>query len=337
MKLFWSLLLCAAVIFAPSTISASQAPRINTANLECREYKDSVSNETMFALSVEAYRNLWGSAVKLMANVKDNEVKGWEHQYTIDEDWGFSCTVWENEYNENTYAMVLSGTDDFIGDIIGTYLPMMLSEEPCSQLQSTVNETINMKNHGLNRIDRLYISGYSLGGFLSNYLATELVDSAKGYENKSGITLGAISPTLTIEEVKCFSFAAPGFYAEKIELPEITDVISKVENLVNKVTTWSAAKIERDKEGVYDDNIINIMNSRDPVANLFISPKNFKQIGKIINVKNPGNPPLANVPLIGNLISGIANNTGPVGELLFHAPDLYFKCIDMIKTGKASI
>ena len=157
MKLFWSLLLCAAVIFAPSTISASQAPRINTANLECREYKDSVSNETMFALSVEAYRNLWGSAVKLMANVKDNEVKGWEHQYTIDEDWGFSCTVWENKYNENTYAMVLSGTDDFIGDIVGTYLPMMLSEEPCSQLQSTVNETINMKNHGLNRIYRIIL------------------------------------------------------------------------------------------------------------------------------------------------------------------------------------
>lgn len=332
MKLFWSLALCAVIIFGPSTLSAMQAPRINTANIYCEEYQDSVSNETMFALSVEAYQNLWGKVVKWMAKVEDNKVNGWKYKYTVDKDWGFSCTVWENAYNKNTYAMVLSGTDDFIGDILGTYLPMMLSEEPCPQLQSTVEETKNMKNHELNRIDRLYIAGYSLGGFLSNYLATELVDSSNGYD--SHISVSDISPSLTIEEVKCFSFAAPGFYSEKIDLSEINQVVEDVGNLVNHVTDWSKEKIKRDANGDYDNNIINIKNGRDPVANLFIAPNNFKQIGQILNVDKPGNPPLANTPIIGNLVAAIVDNTGPVGEFLFHAPDTYFKCIDLISEGK---
>ena len=332
MKLFCALALCVVIVFGPSAMSALQSQRINTANIECEEYQDSVSNETMFALSVEAYQNLWGKLVKFMAKVEDNKVRGWEYKYTVNKDWGFSCTVWENAYNENTYAMVLSGTDDFIGDIVGTYLPMVLSEEPCAQLKSTVSETIDMKNHDINRIDRLYIAGYSLGGYLSNYLATELVDASNGYD--SSISVRDISSTLTIDNVKCFSFAAPGLYAEKIDLSVIHEVVESAGNLVNKITDWTRAKLDRDANGDYDNNIINIKNSRDPVANLFIAPDNFKQIGKIYNVDKPGNPPLANIPLIGGLVSAVVDNTGPVGEFLFHAPDTYFKCIDLIAEGK---
>ena len=332
MKLFCSLALCVIVMLGPSAFSAIFTQKINTANLDCVEYQDSVSNDTMFALSVEAYQNLWGKIVKMMAKVEDNKVRGWEYKYTVNKDWGFSCTVWENTYNENTYAMVLSGTDDFLGDILGTYLPMVLSEEPCPQLKSTVNETMDMKNHDLNRIDRLYIAGYSLGGYLSNYLATELVDAANGYD--SSISVKDISPTLTIEEVKCFSFAAPGLYSEKIDLSAIHEVVENVGNLVNQVTTWSKNKLERNANGDYDNNIINIKNSRDPVANLFIAPNNFKQVGKVYNVDKPGNPPLANTPIIGGLVAKLVNNTGPVGEFLYHAPDTYFNCIKLINNGK---
>ena len=353
MKLFWSLLLCAAVIFAPSTFSAAQAPRINTANIECREYQDSVSNETMFALGVEAYQNLWGKAVKWMAEVEDNKVNGWIHKYTYDGKEDFSCTVWENKYNPNSYAFVLSGTDNLLREPFATYLPMMTNEKLCPQLQETVDQAKAMRYHaGINRIDHLYITGYSLGGYLSNFLGTELVDDAYGYESNVG--LKDFSDTLEIENVKCVSYAAPGFYIEKLNIPKINQIIDGIENAVNNVTTWTKAKMKRDSEDLYDKYITNILNGRDPVANLPITIKNllkglgetidikvpeksFRQVGKIIRVENPGNPPLANTPLIGKLIESFANGAGPVGEVLYHAPDTYFKCIDLIKQGKCTI
>ena len=353
MKLFWSLLLCAAVIFAPSTFSAAQAPRINTANIECREYQDSVSNETIFALSVEAYQNLWGNVVKWMAKVEDNKVNGWTHKYTVDGDADFSCTVWENNYNKNTYAMVLSGTDDLLQEPLETYLPMMVNEELCPQLKQTVEQTKKMNTHGLNRIDRLYITGYSLGGYLSNFLATELVDDANGYE--TNISLSDISPTLLIENVKCVSFAAPGFYIEKLDIPAINNVIDRIANSVNKVTSWTKAKMGRDAEGLYDDTITNILNGRDPVANLPIAivnimnflkkpidikvpEKAFRQVGKVIKVENPGEPPLAKTPLLGALIQKMVSvETDSIAGVLYHAPDTYFKCIDMIEQGKCTV
>lgn len=332
MKLFCALALCVVIVFGPSAMSALQSQRINTANIECEEYQDSVSNETMFALSVEAYQNLLGSLIKLMATVKDNEVNGWIHKYTVDKDVGFSCTVWENAYNENTYAMVLAGTDEFFDDMVRTYWPMVALEDPCDQLKYTVSETIDMKNHDINRIDRLYIAGYSLGGYLSNYLATELVDASNGYD--SSISVKDISSTLTIDNVKCFSFAAPGFFIEELELPEVNKYLNEIGDYFNHVTEWSKAKYQRHINGDYDNNIVNIKNSKDPVANLFIDPSKFKLVGKIYNVDKPGIPPLANNPYVGGMVSALVGNTGIVGDFLYHAPDTYFKCIDMIEKGK---
>lgn len=337
MKLLLAAGVCGAVVLTMSSLSGLQEVSMNISNANQSVAAESFTPKTMYTLSVEAYQGAWGECLHYFCSIKDNDVPGWRYQKTITGTEDFSCTIWQNNYEDNTYAIVLSGTDNFIFEDFKTYLPMMFDEKPCSQLEQTVKAAKDMKNLVKNDIKKLYISGYSLGGYLSNYLAMELVDNANGFD--SDIYVKDIGEELTIENVHCFSYAAPGIFAKAIEkLSEFpASVQKKYPDLIKKmmrIPDWVQGQLDRDASGLYDKTIKNYKNNKDLVANLTCVvdavkvPLEFNLVGNVLTTDPP-----ASFLEKDHLLRKIIQAKLPVNpaHLAYHAPDVYYGSIAKIE------
>ena len=336
MKLLLAAGVCGAVILTVSSLSGLQEVSMNVSNHNQTAFAESTNSKTVYSLAVEAYQGLWGGCLHYFCSIKDNEVPGWKYQYTVNGTEDFSCTVWQNNYEENTYAMILSGTDR-ISDI-KTYIPMMTEEVPSSQLQQTIKATKDMKNKVDKDIKKLYISGYSLGGYLSNYLAMELVDSANGYVNEVAkqydvdISVKDIGDELTIDNVFCYSYAAPGLYAKEIKWLADRDVFP--------IPAWVKDKLARNENGDYSENIKNYKNNKDLVPNLtYIAEAvktkvKFVSVGEVLTTDPPASVLEKNL-LLKKVIQ--ANMKVNISHLAYHAPDVYYGSIAKIEAQKQNV
>lgn len=247
---------------ASSTISSSVA----------KNYVDSISNESMCNLSAEASTGVLKELYSFFMPLDNNSVSGWIHVYENSLPDGFTYDLWVNKYDPMTYTLVYAGTDQFIDT--EQYISMEVDENFSSQMSEAIKAAKNitaMIEHKKERaknpdafgtVNNLFITGHSLGGYLASFVASELVDSSLGQTSR--ISTSDIGPNLTISNLKCITFGAPGMY--------YTGTFPAVH-----LTSWQERKVANDKQGKYDQYIVQYVNSLDPVGNLF--PKLLQHIG----------------------------------------------------------
>ena len=246
-----------------------------------QRYKDSVSARTMLLLATEVNTGNVGEIASYSVPVKKGNVDGWtlvarypKNARATDE--GTSAALWVNGLDKETYCLSIAGTDQW-GDML-QYIPMETSASRAKQ-QKEVDEIASglykdvQKNKtalGLGDIKKLYITGHSLGAFLAMSLGTDLIDASvaanKGTTTYSLTKVSDICPTLKVNNVFTYTFAAPGLMI-KIP-PKLPKAVKSLLKVGDVIPNWSREKIANNKDGVYDKNLIQYTNSRDVVPNL---------------------------------------------------------------------
>ncbi|MEW9579139.1 Mbeg1-like protein [Bacillus toyonensis] len=160
-------------------------------------------------------------------------------KYT-DPDSSFTCHVYRKKYIEESdtglygYTFVFKGTQegkDWINDI--AQIGANVGGLQAAQAEKYVNDIISSDR---SLIHHVYFTGHSLGGYLAQWIQSEMVD---------GNMINGYSYTMT--------FNAPGFSQNLV--PMNSEYKSKVRN-----------KIKRDKEYVYDSYIDNYRITEDLVS-----------------------------------------------------------------------
>ena len=254
-------------------------------------------------------------------DIKDNKAPGWNHvKQGHYKDSGLSWVLWQNQVQTNTYCLVYAGTDQILDTL--SYLPTMVKEGYCDQMKQAIEVARNIKNYAKTTINKLFVVGHSLGGYLASYVVSDMVDStidtSKAY---SQIKVQEVSSSLSLSNVRCYTFGAPGIYYNPI----------KILGIKYDLTSWGKAKKTNNENKKYDKYIYNYTNKYDPVGHLFISPKSFKHLGNVkdydvkrISAKktNDFSMFVKKQGIIGKLYN-IANTFIPVSEVYYHLPHVY--------------
>lgn len=291
-------------------------------------YNNSVSLDTMCYLTAEASENgdIYNIFKKYL-EIKNNNAPGWTHVRQGHYSSGLSWTLWQNNYRSNTYCLVYAGTDQILDTL--SYLPMMIREEYCTQMDQAIAVAKNIKDYAKTDIKNLFIAGHSLGGYLASYVTSDMVDYNVNPSNThSRIKASDVESTLSLGNVKCYTFGAPGFYYTPIRIPVIgTKIVS--------LTKWGEEKKANNIAGKYTSYIYNVRNKYDPVGHLFISPKSFTHLGFVRELKvkritagqtNEFSRFVKQQGLIGKIYN-IANLLIPVSEVYYHLPHVYINAM----------
>lgn len=258
-------------IIGVGTVSVTTAvtqPRSSSGSYNYKEYVESVSATAMMHLASESSQGPLLEMYERKMELKNNDVEGWKHIEENTYENNMSYALWVNKYEKTTYVLVYAGTDH-IQDTLD-YVPMETSENRSKQMNKaaevfkSIKGTIEQKHQEdsstYGELKNLYICGHSLGGYLSMYITSDLVDSALGYENTL-VKLEDIGfeKYVSLEELQgkitCVTFGAPGMYYDELKLIP--------------TTYWQKQKIEVNEQGKYNNFITQHVNSRDPVGNLF--------------------------------------------------------------------
>jgi hypothetical protein len=219
-KSFLTVLCAGAIFFAPSLASAA----VEIWNLfYADDYEESISAESMLNLSVESFNGPWGDVLKMSMDIKDNQGYGWK--YIAGDTAGkeaYSWVLWQNAYKDTTYALSCAGTDSPFD--IATFLPMMVDEDYSEQMNAAIESVKNIKNIiPTSKIEKLYITGHSLGGYLAMFLGTELVEASVNpalSDLPFSTTFGEKGIGLTMDDISIVTFGAPGFYKTRIKFAD---------------------------------------------------------------------------------------------------------------------
>ena len=280
-----------------------------------------------------------------MDDMKDNKAQGWTHIKEENLSSGLSWTLWRNNKDKNAYCLAYAGTDELAD--MARYLPMMMNEERCDQMTQAVSVAKKIKNYAGTSypINKLYIVGHSLGGYLASYVMSDLVDyEVNPSTTNSLIEVKDISNALDLNKVKCVTFGAPGFYnGKKLNVKTITKVIkekylkafvnasggkAKITDgyLTSPVTSWGQEKMTNNKNGEYNNYIENYVNDYDPVGHLCIGEQSFTHLGKYksYSVERIG---AAFVNTVYKVLSKTGLDIFKVADIYYHLPHVYNKLI----------
>ena len=265
-----------------ATTALTQAPS-TSGSYDYKKYEQSISATAMMHLAAEASQGPLLEMYEKKMELKNNDIEGWKHIEEKTYENNMSYALWVNKYDKTTYVLVYAGTDH-IQDTLD-YVPMETSENRSKQMNKAVEVAKSIKGtiaqkhaedaETYGELEKLYICGHSLGGYLSMYIASDLIDSFLGYENTL-ITIDDIgfedcSNLRNLKDrLQCVTFGAPGMYYEALKLIPTTH--------------WQKQKIEVNEQHLYDDFITQHVNSRDPVGNLFQYDKldKFEHLGRMI-------------------------------------------------------
>ncbi len=275
-----------AVTITPTIATIIDATKVDVSapvsyvSLATNNYEDSISADRLCYLSIEASQaGLIYDVVGSYMEIKNNQAPGWNYVCENSKLSGLSWALWQNQYEKGTYCLVYAGTDQLLDT--ATYIPMMTQEDYCAQMNQAIDVAKQINNLTVSGypMEKLFIVGHSLGGYLASYVASDIVDkSVSPSDTYSRLAINDISSNLTLSDMKCYTFAAPGFYLGGINLPGSNKEIMSI-------TKWGQEKFNNNKNDAYASYIYNYKNSYDPVANLFISPDRFKHIGNTIEYK----------------------------------------------------
>ncbi len=307
------------VIVMPSiigSINANSTYVVSKSQLQYTKYDESVSDIAMCNLSSEVYIGLAGNVMTMFMEVEDNKVSGWRKISSQAKDSGFEWALWQNKYDETTYALAFAGTDQFKDAL--QYVDMELNENRASQMQEAVEVTkevssmIESENEGAS-VKNFYLTGHSLGGYLAMYIASELVDSLS-ILSTSQLTIADVGLD-NISGLHCVTFGAPGMY--------LNGTFPNVE-----LTSWEKIKSENNRQQLYTQIIKNYVNDLDPVGTLL--PDYLSHLGRRVDLFVKKSPTSTIFRFMKSSDSLVLYAVGFTPSLYYHMPWVYISNINNI-------
>ena len=182
----------------------------------------------------------------------------WKEIYSYDNPkTGFNCMFFKSTYEKESkhdYCIAYTGTTDLTD--LKTYPSIALAIQNL-QLDDAVEQFNFLIDQYKDDINKVYITGHSLGAYLASYVESEIVD-----DNVTSIDK---------DKTACYAFGDPGFSNRGIN-------------------NWARMKINNNKNGKYDNYIYEYKNDFDPVANINQLASvwkvniTFTQIGTVTNL-----------------------------------------------------
>jgi len=269
-------------------------------------YKESTKPATMLQLATEVYVGNLQEITYYNMGVKERDVKGWTciTKYPKDVSGknttksGASFSLWQNNYEKNTFTVSAAGTDQ-LKDIM-QYGPMETSATHSEHQKELANFLKTIQKYTTSPIEKLYITGHSLGGFLAMSAGTDLIDAEiaknNGQTSNSLCTYSDINSKLKKENLFVYTFSAPGLFTK---IPDdIPQIVKNFLDISDNIPAWSKEKTKNHKNKVYDKNVFQYVNTLDLVTN-------FKNLSNITLLPKA----------IKNLANTLANNCNHVGTV----------------------
>jgi len=200
------------------------ASTIGYAQIDVEKYEEIIELDRLCYLTAEASQK--GFIKNVLADyleIKNNTAEGWKHLKEDTYDSGLSWALWQNVYDKNTYCLVYAGTDQILDTL--SYIPMMTNEKYCTQMNEAIVVANTIDKYINTDINKLYIIGHSLGGYLASYVMSDLVDSSLSSDTHSRSKVSDINADLKLDKVECITFGAPGFYYKTINWPVVNKPI----------------------------------------------------------------------------------------------------------------
>lgn len=293
--------------------------------IDYRKLSDSVSPKAMCTIAAEASIGAVKEIYKTFMAIKDDSVSGWRLLEKDTKRSGLTYKLWVNRYDKSVYTLALSGTDQ-IKDT-SQYFPMMMDEEYPIQMKETLEvgkQIVSLVNKNVSKgygekMTELYITGHSLGGYLSAFLASEIVDSYNNENHQDIKYSDFVYLGFKLENIHCYTFGAPGFYNKP--LGEGVLGIGIYAN--HPIPNWGKKKKSNNSKGKYDSVITNYYNNLDLVGTLYVENDNLKHLGTTIVLwVNNANPV--------NLYLFSVNFLQVPKKLYYHMPWVYINVLDKI-------
>lgn len=160
------------------------------------------------------------------------------------------------------YTIAISGTDG-LGDLSVDY-QIIIANRYNTQIDTLEKEVNAFYKKEHKKINKLYFTGHSLGGFLATYVVSDIVE-------KTRIT------KIPKSKVKAYTYNAPGFNSTTVIYKYLKG--NPYPTAVKVSSPISTKKIKNEKKGLYNNYIINYKIVGDSIA--FYQ----KSLGKVIKVK----------------------------------------------------
>ncbi len=232
---------------------------VKETTLDYRKYSESVSPKAMCNISAEVSVGILKEVYKTFMAIGDDKVSGWKLLEKGSKQSGLAYKLWVNRYDKSVYTLTLSGTDQ-IRDT-SQYFPMMMDEEYPIQMKETLEvgkKIVSLLEKNISagngeKMTEFYITGHSLGGYLSAFLASEIVDSYNGENHQNIKYSDFLYSNFSIKNVHCYTFGAPGFYNKPMD----EGVLGIGIYANHPIPSWGVKKKTNNEQGKYDDVITN--------------------------------------------------------------------------------
>ncbi|MBQ4557825.1 MAG: hypothetical protein IJA61_00405 [Clostridia bacterium] len=286
-------------IYDATAIDVSKVVYYNDIAQTVRNFESSVSIDNLCYLTIEVSQDnllfnqggLIYKAISQYIEIKDDTAPGWTH---LTEDThvlsGLTWALWQNQFDKDVFALVYSGTDDFLEDP-QNYWGMMFGDDRCEQINLAIDVAKDIQNKiksseytdKSGSLKKLYILGHSLGGYISSHVMSDLVDSEVAPNTtNSQFKVSDIDKNLKIDDIQCVTFGAPGCYTGNMK-----EVTVPIFNKKVQMPKWGEEKLENNVNGKYNKYITSFTNRYDPFIHWFLFEdfNTFVPLGNWIDIK----------------------------------------------------
>lgn len=172
----------------------------------------------------------------------ENTVRGWKFYKKASFVNSLQYKIFRKKKGKKyDYTIAVAGTSGFIDGF--TDFNIIVNNHYVGQIKTLEKEVNSFIKKNKSKINKLYVTGHSLGGFLASYVVSDVVQ---------GVRVKGISKS----KVKAYTFNAPGFkkdYIKMVRLPNSFNIWKK---------KWvkepiSAKKLKNNKKKHFHKYIIN--------------------------------------------------------------------------------